>query len=62
KVLRLKEYLGKDYEKWMKDSYFFSDSINDLPLLESVSKAFVCNGDEKILKIAKERKYEILTF
>ncbi|EAI4903029.1 HAD-IB family hydrolase, partial [Campylobacter jejuni] len=22
----------------------------------------VCNGDEKILKIAKERKYEILTF
>ncbi|WP_250511581.1 hypothetical protein, partial [Campylobacter jejuni] len=21
-----------------------------------------CNGDEKILKIAKERKYEILTF
>ncbi|EAL1763501.1 HAD-IB family hydrolase, partial [Campylobacter coli] len=26
------------------------------------SKAFVCNGDEKILKIAKERKYEILTF
>ncbi len=41
---------------------FFSDSINDLPLLESVSKAFVCNGDEKILKIAKERKYEILTF
>ncbi|EAL7258458.1 HAD-IB family hydrolase, partial [Campylobacter coli] len=24
--------------------------------------AFVCNGDEKILKIAKERKYEILTF
>ncbi|EGD3139308.1 HAD-IB family hydrolase, partial [Campylobacter coli] len=23
---------------------------------------FVCNGDEKILKIAKERKYEILTF
>lgn len=23
KVLRLKEYLGKDYEKWMKESYFF---------------------------------------
>lgn len=22
KVLRLKEYLGKDYEKWMKDSFF----------------------------------------
>ncbi|HDZ5065696.1 TPA: HAD family phosphatase [Campylobacter jejuni] len=62
KVLRLKEYLGKDYEKWMKDSYFFSDSINDLPLLESVSQAFVCNGDERILKIAKERKYEILNF
>ncbi len=41
---------------------FFSDSINDLPLLESVSKAFVCNGDEKNLKIAKERKYKILTF
>ncbi|EDO8878067.1 HAD-IB family hydrolase [Campylobacter coli] len=62
KVLRLKEYLGKDYEMWMKNSYFFSDSINDLPLLECVSKAFVCNGDEKLFELAKERKYEILNF
>ncbi|CAM4003284.1 haloacid dehalogenase-like hydrolase [Campylobacter hepaticus] len=62
KVLRLKEYLGKDYEKWMKESYFFSDSINDLPLLECVTKAFACNGDQKLLKVAKERKYKILNF
>ncbi|EOI0503991.1 HAD family hydrolase [Campylobacter coli] len=62
KVSRLKEYLGKDYEIWMKNSYFFSDSINDLPLLEYVSKAFVCNGDEKLLELAKERKYKILNF
>ncbi|HEA7843344.1 TPA: HAD family phosphatase [Campylobacter coli] len=62
KVSRLKEYLGKDYEIWMKNSYFFSDSINDLPLLECVSKAFVCNGDEKLLELAKERKYKILNF
>ncbi|EBD1721035.1 HAD-IB family hydrolase [Campylobacter coli] len=62
KVSRLKEYLGKDYEIWMKNSYFFSDSINDLSLLECVSKAFVCNGDEKLLELAKERKYKILNF
>ncbi len=35
---------------------FFSDSINDLPLLESVSKAFVCNGDEKNFKNCKREK------
>ncbi len=40
---------------------FFSDSINDLPLLESVSKAFVCNGDEKILKLQKRENMN-LTF
>lgn len=62
KVLRLKEYLGEDYEKWMKVSYFFSDSINDLALLERVSKPVVCNADAKLLKIAKERNYELLNF
>lgn len=62
KVLRLKEYLGEDYEKWMRVSYFFSDSINDLALLERVSKPVVCNADAKLLKIAKERNYELLNF
>lgn len=43
---------------------FFSDSINDLPLLESVSKAFVCNGDEKILKLQKREnmKFNFLSY
>ena len=62
KVLRLKQYLGKDYESLIKKSIFYSDSINDLPLLESVKKLVVCNGDEKLLQIARQRGYEILNF
>lgn len=62
KVLRLKQYLGKDYESLITNSIFYSDSINDLPLLESVKKPVVCNGDEKLLQIARQRGYEILNF
>lgn len=62
KVLRLKQYLGKDYENLITNSIFYSDSINDLPLLESVKKPVVCNGDEKLLQIARQRGYEILNF
>lgn len=62
KVLRLKQYLGKDYESLIKKSIFYSDSINDLPLLEAVKKAVICNGDERLLQIAGKRGYEILNF
>lgn len=51
KVTRLNEWLKKENES-LKDSYFYSDSFNDLPLLEIVDHPVVVDGDEKLLDIA----------
>lgn len=44
----------------LEDSVFFSDSINDLPLLERVKRPVVTNGDAKLKAIAAERGWETL--
>jgi HAD superfamily hydrolase (TIGR01490 family) len=38
-----------------EDSIFYSDSINDLPLLEAVAHPVVTNGDPRLRAIAVER-------
>lgn len=38
-----------------RETWFYSDSINDLPLLEHVDKPVIKNGDPEILKIAQQR-------
>jgi HAD superfamily hydrolase (TIGR01490 family) len=42
------------------ESTFYSDSINDLPLLERVTHPVVTNGDAKLLAIALERGWPTL--
>ena len=59
KVSRLQQWLSKqsvDYEK----IWFYSDSINDLPLLEYVDKPMIKNGDPEITEIAKKRSWALL--
>ena len=46
--------------KSFKNSYFYSDSINDLPLLELVNKPIAVNPDQKLKSIAKKRNWHIL--
>ena len=41
-------------------SYFYSDSINDLPLLEQVSHPVVTNPDDRLRKEAQTRNWPIL--
>jgi HAD superfamily hydrolase (TIGR01490 family) len=41
-------------------SYFYSDSINDLPLLEKVSHPVATNPDERLRNEAKQRNWPIL--
>jgi HAD superfamily hydrolase (TIGR01490 family) len=41
-------------------SYFYSDSINDLPLLEQVSHPVVTNPDERLRQEANTRNWPIL--
>jgi HAD superfamily hydrolase (TIGR01490 family) len=42
------------------DSVFYSDSINDLPLLEAVRRSVVTNGDPGLRAIAVERGWDTL--
>ncbi len=59
KVIVLKAWL-EDREHSLDDSYFYSDSINDLPLLEQVSIPVAVNPDNNLRSIAKNRGWEIL--
>lgn len=56
KVIRLNEWLKKENET-LEGSYFYSDSHNDLPLLEIVDHPVVVDGDEKLLAIAKQKNW-----
>ena len=42
-------------------SIFYSDSINDLPLLEKVTQAIAVDPDEDLRKIAQTRNWEIIS-
>ncbi len=54
KVTRLNEWL-ENSEHSLEDSYFYSDSHNDLPLLELVDNPIIVDGDSRLLQAAKER-------
>lgn len=56
KILRLQEWMA-DTEHTLVDSWFYSDSHNDLPLLELVDHPVVINGDQRLLEIAKNRNW-----
>ncbi|MEK9993345.1 MAG: HAD family hydrolase [Hydrogenophilales bacterium] len=62
KVDRLNEWMKNKNLEWksFKKSYFYSDSINDLPLLELVNKPIAVNPDLKLKSIAKKRNWHIL--
>ena len=59
KVAALKAWL-EDKEHSLDNSYFYSDSINDLPLLEQVSTPVAVNPDDELSIIARGRGWQIL--
>lgn len=61
KVTRLNEWLAKENET-LEGSYFYSDSFNDLPLLEIVDNPIVVDGDDKLIAIAKEKNWPSISF
>lgn len=56
KVQRLQQWLDET-EQSLDNSYFYSDSINDLPLLEVVTHPFVVDGDERLQTEARQRNW-----
>jgi len=59
KVERLNQWLEETGHS-LKDSYFYSDSCNDLPLLEVVDHPVAVNPDAKLLEAANSRGWPVL--
>lgn len=60
KVKRLNDWMAQNNEN-LSGSYFYSDSINDLPLLEVVDKPIVVEPDERLAQEAKQRDWPIIS-
>lgn len=59
KVIRLKEWLEKS-NKPFENSYFYSDSANDLPLLELVDTPIAVTPDDRLRAHAKKFHWQII--
>jgi HAD superfamily hydrolase (TIGR01490 family) len=62
KVVRVEQWLHERGLDWssVEHSTFYSDSINDLPLLEKVHQPVATNPDDRLRAIAKERGWQVL--
>ncbi len=60
KVQRLQIWLTKNNMS-LQGSCFYSDSINDLPLLEKVDRPVAVNPDEKLAALAQQRNWESIS-
>ena len=59
KVLRLQQWLAEHGES-LNGAWFYSDSHNDLPLLEQVDNPVAVNPDDRLMNIATSRGWTIL--
>jgi HAD superfamily hydrolase (TIGR01490 family) len=62
KIVRVESWLEALGLYWgnFSETWFYSDSHNDLPLLEKVSHPIAVNPDARLVQIARERGWEIL--
>lgn len=60
KVQRIERWLAEN-EQTLEDSYFYSDSRNDLPLLERVTHPVAVDPDPVLRAIAEERGWQVIS-
>jgi len=62
KVTRVESWLSSEKLSWssLEKSYFYSDSINDLPLMEKVTQPIPTNPDQSLRAKAIENGWPIL--
>ena len=61
KVQRMEEWLSAHGLRWADvESTFYSDSMNDVPLLERVDHPVATNPDARLRALAQERGWRIL--
>lgn len=63
KVSRVLDWLGNREEDplTLEDSWFYSDSINDLPLLDAVSHPVAVDPDDALRNVARERGWKLIS-
>jgi HAD superfamily hydrolase (TIGR01490 family) len=63
KVTRVAEWLGNRGQTLasFSSSWFYSDSMNDLPLLERVTQPVAVDPDETLRRVAAERGWQIMS-
>lgn len=62
KVERLTAWLARQGEpQTLADAHFYSDSINDLPLLQAVGHPVVVDPDERLRQHAQRRSWPVLS-
>lgn len=60
KVTRLNKWL-EDQDLTLEGAWFYSDSHNDLPLLEEVEHPVAVDPDDTLRKVAEERQWRIMS-
>ena len=60
KLIKVKEWMLQNSIESFDNTSFYSDSINDLPLLAVVSKPVAVNPDDMLRKECRKRSWEII--
>ncbi len=60
KVTRLNEWLEND-EQTFDETWFYSDSHNDIPLLKEVDHAIAVDGDDTLITEAKKQNWPVIS-
>lgn len=62
KVIRLKQWLENQQNRYsLADTHFYSDSYNDVPLLESVGTPVAVDPDAKLIVLARQRNWRVIS-
>jgi len=62
KVVKLEQWLAFQSDNLsITNSVFYSDSVNDLALLEAVKEPIAVDPDHKLLQISRDRNWQILS-
>lgn len=62
KVVRLQNWLQAHPEHTMENSYFYSDSKNDLPLLQQVDHPVAVDPDPDLAAVASKNNWSVVSF
>ncbi len=60
KVIRLNDWL-KNHEQKLEESWFYSDSHNDIPLLQEVDHAIAVDADDALRTEAEKRNWPVIS-